>query len=67
LEIEKANELFDLNLPESDEYQTIAGYILNQYQSFPKLHEIVNIDKFHFKIINVSATRIELVRLKVDE
>ena len=67
LEIEKANELFDLDLPESDDYQTIAGFILTQYQSFPKIHEIVNIDKFHFKIINVSATRIELVRLKVDE
>ena len=67
MEIEKANEMFSLNLPESDEYQTIAGLILDQYQSFPKMYEVVKIGKYEFKIINVSATRIELVRLKVVE
>lgn len=67
LEIEKANEMFSLNLPESDEYQTIAGLILDQYQSFPKMYEVVKIGIYEFKIINVSATRIELVRLKVIE
>lgn len=65
LEIEKANEEFGLNLPESDEYQTIGGLILHEFQSFPKPHEIVNINHFHFKIIKVTATRIELVKLKV--
>ena len=67
LEIEKVNELFSLDLPESDEYQTIAGLILNHYQSFPKLHEVITIGKFQFKIVTVSSTRIELVRLKVEE
>lgn len=67
LEIEKANELFSLDLPESDEYQTIGGLILHQYQSFPKLHEVIAFDKFQFKIIKVTATKIELVKLKVRE
>lgn len=67
LEIEKANELFSLDLPESDEYQTIGGLILHQYQSFPKMHEIIAFDKFQFKIIKVTATKIELVKLKVTE
>lgn len=67
LEIEKANELFSLDLPESDEYQTVGGLILHQYQSFPKLHEVIAFDKFHFKIIKVTATKIELVKLKVIE
>lgn len=67
LEIEKANELFSLGLPESDEYQTIGGLILHQYQSFPKVHETITFDKFQFKIIKVTATKIELVKLKVDE
>lgn len=67
LEIEKANELFSLGLPESDEYQTIGGLILHQYQSFPKMHEIIAFDKFQFKIIKVTATKIELVKLKVTE
>ena len=67
LEIERVNERFDLDLPESDDYLTIGGLILDRYQSFPKLHETVRIDKYDFKIIKVSATKIELVRLKVNE
>lgn len=67
LEIEKANEMFSLDLPESDEYQTIGGLILHQYQSFPKIHEVITMDGFEFKIIKVTATKIELVKLKVNE
>lgn len=67
LEIEKANEMFDLDLPESDEYMTIGGLILHEYQSFPKLNEVVRIGRWEFKIIKNTATKIELVRLKVDE
>lgn len=67
LDVEKANELFSLDLPESDEYQTIGGLILHQYQSFPKAHEIITLDKFQFRIIKVTATKIELIRLKVTE
>jgi len=67
LEIEKANELFNLQLPESDDYMTIGGLILHEYQSFPKLNEVVKIGRFEFKIIKNTMTKIELVRLKVDE
>ena len=67
LEIEKVNELFDLDLPESDDYMTVGGLILHKYQSFPKLNEIVKIGRFEFKIIKNTMTKIELVRLKVVE
>ena len=67
LEIEKVNEMFDLKLPESDEYMTVGGLILHEYQSFPKLNEIVKIGRFEFKIVKNTATKIELVRLKVIE
>ena len=67
LEIEKVNETFNLELPESDDYLTVGGLILNQYQRFPKLHELVSVGKYQFKIIKVTATKIELVRLKVME
>ncbi|MBQ7514357.1 MAG: HlyC/CorC family transporter [Prevotella sp.] len=67
LEIEKVNELFDLNLPESDDYMTVGGLILHEYQSFPKLNEVVKIGRFEFKIIKNTMTKIELVRLKVTE
>ena len=67
LEIEKVNETYGLDLPESDDYLTVGGLILNQYQSFPKLHEVVRVGRYQFKIIKVTATKIELVRLKVLE
>lgn len=67
LEIEKVNELLNLNLPESDEYVTVSGFILHKYQSFPKLNEIIKFDKYEFKIIKNTATKIELVRLKIIE
>ncbi|MBQ8711674.1 MAG: HlyC/CorC family transporter [Prevotella sp.] len=67
LEIEKVNEMFGLDLPESDEYMTVGGLILHEYQSFPKLNEIVKIGRFEFKIVKNTATKIELVRLKVVE
>ena len=67
LEIDKVNDKFDLDLPESDEYMTIGGLILHEYQSFPKLNEIIKIDKFEFKIIKSTMTKIELVRLHINE
>ena len=67
LEIEKVNETFGLDLPESDDYLTVGGLILNHYQSFPKMHEVITIEHFRFKIIKVTTTKIELVRLEVIE
>ena len=67
LEIEKVNELFDLDLPESDDYMTVGGLILHEYQSFPKLNEVIRIGHFEFKIVKNTMTKIELVRLKVIE
>lgn len=65
LEIDKVNEMFDLDLPESDEYMTIGGLILHEYQSFPKLNEVVKFDKFEFKIIKSTSRKIELVQLHI--
>ena len=66
LEIDKVNEMFGLDLPESDEYMTLGGLILHEYQSFPKLNEEVRVGRFVFKIIKNTMTKIELVRLRVD-
>lgn len=66
LEIDRINEMFNLDLPKSDEYMTLGGLILHQYRSFPKLNEVVKIDKYSFKIIKNTMTKIELVRLHID-
>ena len=67
LEIDKANELFNLGLPDSGEYKTISGLILHAYQSFLKLNEVVKVGKYHFKIVKKTMTKIEVVRLHVAE
>lgn len=67
LEIEKVNEMFQLDLPESDDYMTIGGLILHEYQNFPKLNEIVDIYPYSFKIVKSTMTKIELVRVKVED
>ncbi len=66
LEIDNVNEMFDTELPESDDYMTIGGLILHYYQSFPKLNEIVKVGQFEFKILKKTNTKIELVSLKVN-
>ena len=65
IEIAKANELLGLDLPESDEYLTVGGLILHEYQSFPKLNEVVKFGQYEFKILQNTTTKIELVKLKV--
>ncbi len=67
MEIDTLNEMFDLDLPESDDYVTIAGLILHYYQKFPKLNESIEYGKYTFKIVKATATKIELIRMKVHE
>ena len=65
LEIDKVNGMFNLDLPESDEYMTVGGLILHEYQSFPKLNEVVKFDKYEFRIVKSTARKIELVKLHI--
>ncbi|MDD2995417.1 MAG: HlyC/CorC family transporter [Bacteroidia bacterium] len=65
LEVKTANQKFGLNIPESDEYETIAGFILHHHQHFPKLNEVIRIDNFNIKCIKVTNNRIELVRISL--
>ncbi len=63
VEIDHLNEMYHLNIPESDEYSTVAGYLLHHMQRFPKTYETVIIGKYTFKILKVTARKIEVVRL----
>ena len=62
LEIERVNEALGLGLPEGDDYKTVGGLILNRYQSFPKLNEVIAIDGWNCKILKNTETKIELVK-----
>lgn len=64
LEIDYINETYNLDLPEEDDYETLAGLILYHHGSIPVVNETIRIGKFVCRIMKVTATRIELVNLK---
>ncbi len=63
LEVDEVNEKFALQLPLSDEYETIAGLILNQLGRFPKLNEAIQIGDYTVKCLKMKDNRIELVKI----
>ena len=65
LEIDNINDKYNLNLPDSGDYETIAGLILANYGSIPVINDVVEIDMFQFKIIKASNTKIEIVKLTI--
>ncbi len=65
LDVEMVNKKYALNLPESDEYETIAGLILHHLEEIPKQDDIIDIEEFQFTIIKVNKTAIHEVQLKV--
>lgn len=66
MEIERINEQFHLDLPESDDYQTIAGYIVNRLEMIPNQGEEHIIDRFTVSIAKKNGARLELITLKVN-
>jgi CBS domain containing-hemolysin-like protein len=65
LEIDYLNEKYNLQIPEKDEYVTIAGYILHFYEEIPKENDKIKIDNFEFEILKLQNPKIKLVKLKL--
>ncbi|MFW5758320.1 MAG: hemolysin family protein [Bacteroidota bacterium] len=66
LEIDHLNEKYELNLPESDEYETLGGLIINYHESIPFKNQVIEMEPFIFKILQVNEKRIEQVELKTN-
>lgn len=66
-EIATINEQFHLDLPESDDFQTLAGYVLFSTGSIPAQGETVMLPPYRLDILRTSATRLELIRLSTLE
>lgn len=64
IEIEYLNENYGLDIPEDEEYQTLAGYILFTLENLPQQGDVFEIGSLKFTILKQSATRIELVRVE---
>ncbi|GGZ83621.1 hemolysin family protein [Algibacter mikhailovii] len=67
LEVDHINETYKINLPESENYETLGGLIVNHAEEIPTQNDIVKIETFQFTILEVSNTKIDMVELKVLE
>jgi CBS domain containing-hemolysin-like protein len=67
LELDELNEMYQLDFQESDNYETLAGFILFYHESIPKPNTIINIGNYKFKILKASNTKIELVKLTIPD
>lgn len=65
LEIDRINEEYNLNLPEGD-YDTLSGFIIAHHETIPTQNELIEIENYSFKILDVSDTKIETVKLIVN-
>jgi len=67
IEVDYINETYKLQLPDSENYETLGGFIVHHAEEIPDKNQEIKIEKFHFTILEVSSTKIELVQLKISE
>lgn len=65
LEVEYLNDKYNLALPESDEYDTLAGYIISRYEELPTAGTIMEFDGLRIKILSTTRSRIELAKVEL--
>ena len=67
LEIDYLNKTYKYDFPESDDYETLAGYIIHYHESIPQTGEEIVIGNYLFKIIKASETKLEEVEIKSNQ
>lgn len=67
MEIEEINESYHLDIPESDDYQTIAGLLLTHLGAIPNEGDTIDFKSFKVTVLKKSAARVELVRVVVTD
>ena len=65
LEIDYINEKYNINLPETENYETIAGMILYYFQSIPKINDEITIESFSIRILEATNSKIDLVKVNL--
>lgn len=64
LEVDYLNEEYDLNIPKSEAYETLGGFIIEHTENIPEENEIIDIEGFEVTILKISGAKIEEVSLK---
>ncbi|MGP1448018.1 MAG: hemolysin family protein [Candidatus Limimorpha sp.] len=65
LEIDYLNETYKLDLPASDDYETLAGMVLHYYEDIPETGKEITIGHFNIRVLRASNKKLELVKLTV--
>ncbi|MDD4638271.1 MAG: transporter associated domain-containing protein, partial [Bacteroidales bacterium] len=67
LEVKYINRRYDLEIPESEEYETLSGFITYHKESIPSEGEEVVYGNMHFRILKTTSNRIESLSLRIVE
>ncbi len=67
MEVDYVNENYKLELPDGEEYETLGGLIVNETGEIPEQDTEIRVANFVFTILEVSSTKIDLVKLRVLE
>ena len=67
LEIDYLNDTYKLDLPVSDDYETLAGMILHYCESIPEQGQVLKIGQYRVKILKASHMKLDEVELKIEK
>jgi CBS domain containing-hemolysin-like protein len=67
MDLEEVNELLDLDLPLIDEYQTLGGFVLYQFQKLPLQGEILHYDNLELTVVSAEGPRLHQIRIHRQE
>lgn len=67
MEIDYINETYHLNLPTSEDYLTLAGYLIYVNERFPKLNQVITVGNVSFTVLKMSPTKVDLVKVVINE
>lgn len=67
LEVDYLNETYKLNLPESENYETLGGLVVSHTEEIPEVGETILIDNLQLHILETSNTKIELIEIRPQE
>ncbi|APZ45004.1 hemolysin [Polaribacter reichenbachii] len=65
LEVDYLNEEYDLNIPKSEAYETLGGFIIEHTENIPEEKELIDIKGFKIKILKMSGAKINEISIKV--
>lgn len=63
LDVEYINEEYELNIPESDSYSTLGGFVVHHAKEIPKVGEKIDFEDFSAEVISASTKKIELIKI----